>query len=332
MVKVTVEGGGCQYVQEDWETGYELTPKGFELLDDANSQVTPTETKTGPTLRRRNPDAPPQFDGLRAYIRESSVGTVDSDRLDLCWPLLNWLERQRHGQAPITELPDDLRDPDMLRAADLDGLIEFGRRNAVRNENTNRHELLPGWPFESVSRDLSGSSALLWGGKSMSEILAEFKAHDARCEHPDIRWHVRPTRHVYTALVKWRLSSEANEARQNAAPVGESGHQKGKPGKSGKAKADDGRRLKKKARQELVLSYCREHRWDGKLPELQAVLKRDKGLALSTPTLSRYLKGTEFATGNPHRTLPRRGEREAAVMPTKADDLSGCDAWTMRDD
>lgn len=107
-------------------------------------------------------------------------------------------------------------------------------------------------------------------------------------------------------------------------------------------KPTGGRRPKGKAvltaaaKKEFVLNFVKEQRWEGTLDELRKELaKKGKGLNLSRPTLSRYLKGTKYVASGPHRTVrnPRAGriEREAVSADQPAD-MSGLDAWTMPDD
>ena len=111
----------------------------------------------------------------------------------------------------MAELPAELRDGDALRVADQDGLIEFGCRLHSLHNNKNTIELSDDWEWESVTRNLSGSSAQRFGSKSMAEILALFEADDAHlatCHgfHTDVCCHVRVVQPVRVALAEWRAS------------------------------------------------------------------------------------------------------------------------------
>jgi hypothetical protein len=108
----------------------------------------------------------------------------------------------------------------------------------------------------------------------------------------------------------------------------------------GKHRAGSGNRLKRDAQKDLVLQRCKEWKWDGTLKRLQEELKKDCNLKVSTPTLSRYLKGTEY---DPARRKAARmvthtnhavaeGLRVTRNHNEGAADLSGVDAWTMPDD
>lgn len=110
------------------------------------------------------------------------------------------------------------------------------------------------------------------------------------------------------------------------------------PGKSGRShKRDSGNRLKRDAKRELVLSFLRDRgESDGTLAELCEELKKKRGLKVSTSTMCRYLKGTDYERrGNPHRAARAPGKRSyetEAVAAGGADDLSDIDAYTMPDD
>ena len=93
--------------------------------------------------------------------------------------------------------------------------------------------------------------------------------------------------------------------------------------------ADSGTKLKKKAKREFVLNFVKERNWSGTLKELKNALEK-RGLKVSCPTLSRYLRGTRYV-GSPRRAAKGRNEREAVADPGP-ENLSHVDAYTMPDD
>lgn len=123
----------------------------------------------------------------------------------------------------------------------------------------------------------------------------------------------------------------SSPSTKDSSDTGKSSKRKRRPGLG-----QHGNTVKKEAKKELVLRFCKEKRWDGTLSELAKALKQSTGLSISVTTLHRYVKGKCFTGGQPHTAgghgIRRgRGEREAASF-TEADDLSDHGAYTMPDD
>ena len=69
----------------------------------------------------------PDHNSLRALIITESDRATDSDRLAQLIPVLLHLYANKHGMVLACELSLSFA-PDLIQAADEDGLIEFGRR------------------------------------------------------------------------------------------------------------------------------------------------------------------------------------------------------------
>ena len=115
------------------------------------------------------------------------------------------------------------------------------------------------------------------------------------------------------------------------------GEKSGRPNsKKRRQKHDAGNRLKAVAKRELMHLYIREGcggKWQGTLKALRKALNRDKRFDRSEASLFRDLNGTKLweppDRKAPHKTLPRKGEREAVSRDAGPDDLSDHGAWTM---
>ena len=86
----------------------------------------------------------PEDEKPRRLLAEPSPGPHAAD------DLLRYLADLPDEMAPVIELPEGFRDPDMLTVCDADGLIEFGTRNHCV---VGDHELCveKGWGFSSVT-------------------------------------------------------------------------------------------------------------------------------------------------------------------------------------
>ncbi len=148
---------------------------------------------------------------LRQFIIDKADDSVHGVRLERYYKLLDRLCRQLPKGVPVSELPAGLSDPETLRAADEDGLIEFGHRVFLSRAEDGRITRFDSREYRHVAHPQPGSDALRWGGKSMPQILAEFADEDSRkesCEgyHPDVRWHVRLADAVRKAFADWKSS------------------------------------------------------------------------------------------------------------------------------
>lgn len=109
--------------------------------------------------------------------------------------------------------------------------------------------------------------------------------------------------------------------------------------RTGKHRKDAGNKLKAAAKREIVFAYLQKHDWDGTLKDLREALLK-KGLDVSEPTISRYLRGTRYQPrmGKPKRAVqvpgrvPGKLNSETEAVADQRDDLSEIDAYTMLDD
>lgn len=181
-------------------------------------------------------------------------------------------------------------------------------RESIPHVNAAVKRFIPSWPdlwtseLQQSLKDVRGFVRLGWGKRNGA-------------------WF---TKQLTDALDRARQLESLDLTAGERTPRGGAAAARRKAGK------DDGRKLTKAARMDIVRDWIKASpggKWRGTLKELRAALHKDKGLDVSEGRLSEYLRGTSLHVKTHDTSRLARRHRKGGAEP-----VAQTESWNMPDD